>query len=104
MLVIRRRAGESLLIGKDIEIEVLEIGLNKVKLGIMGSRSVQVVRKEVELAAESNRLAGALSQSARDLIVEKVSRLSQAVENPADKNSRERYSGHPKRKENPDLA
>ncbi len=104
MLVIRRRAGQSLLIGEEIEIEILEIGLNKVKLGISGSRSVQVVRKEVVLAAESNKHAGSLSMAVKDLIVKKVSQMSQAVDNGVDKNSRARYSGHPSQKENPDPA
>jgi carbon storage regulator CsrA len=34
MLVISRRAGESILIGEDVEIQVLETGSGRVKLGI----------------------------------------------------------------------
>ncbi|MGD0616041.1 MAG: carbon storage regulator [Bryobacteraceae bacterium] len=57
MLVVRRRAGESVLIGGDIEVVVLEAGQNRVKLGIMAPREVLVFRKELELTREQNRAA-----------------------------------------------
>ena len=77
MLVVRRRAGESVLIGDDIEVVVLEAGQNRVKLGIMAPREILVFRKELELTREQNReaaitdalllsrLAGALSSLGR---------------------------------------
>jgi carbon storage regulator len=57
MLVVRRRQGESVLIGEDIEVVVLEAGANRVKLGIMAPREVLVFRKELELTREQNRVA-----------------------------------------------
>jgi carbon storage regulator len=57
MLVIRRRAGESILIAEDIEIEVLETGPTRVKLGIKAPKAVAVRRKEVRLTEEQNRAA-----------------------------------------------
>jgi len=54
MLVIRRRAGESILIAGDIEIEVLETTPTRVKLGIRAPREVDVVRKEVGIIAGEN--------------------------------------------------
>lgn len=57
MLVVRRRQGESVLIGDDIEIVVLEAGANRVKLGIMAPREILVFRKELELTREQNRVA-----------------------------------------------
>jgi carbon storage regulator len=57
MLVIRRRAGESIVIGEGIEIQVIEISGTRVKLGIQAPRQVPVVRKEVQLTAEENRTA-----------------------------------------------
>jgi carbon storage regulator len=100
MLVIRRRAGESILVGTDIEIEVLEAGSNRVKLGIVGPRSTQVVRKEVKLTADNNLSAGSLSLEMRDLIVKKIARIPQAGANPSDKPCESEYSGHPVKKEN----
>ncbi|MGA2325870.1 MAG: carbon storage regulator [Bryobacteraceae bacterium] len=58
MLVIRRRAGESVLIGEDVEIQVTEIGPSRVKLCISAPREVTVLRKEVKLTREENVAAG----------------------------------------------
>jgi carbon storage regulator len=101
MLVIRRRAGESILIGPDIEVEILDAGANKVKLGIVGPRSIQVVRKEVKLTAETNLSAALLSIEMKDLIVKKIAQIPQAKANASDKTSESGYSGHPVEKENP---
>jgi carbon storage regulator len=57
MLVISRRAGESLFIGDEIEIELLEISPSQVKLGIRAPRQVRVLRKEIRVTAEQNRAA-----------------------------------------------
>jgi carbon storage regulator len=57
MLVIRRRAGESILINGDIEIEVLEAGLSQVKLGISAPKDIPIVRKEVHVTGQQNRAA-----------------------------------------------
>jgi carbon storage regulator len=57
VLVIRRRAGESLLIGEDIEIQILEISPARVKLGILAPDSVQILRKELKLTIEQNVIA-----------------------------------------------
>jgi carbon storage regulator len=54
MLVLRRRAGDSLLIGGDVEVEILEITPTRVKLGILAPDSVTIVRKEVHLTREQN--------------------------------------------------
>ena len=58
MLVIRRRAGESILIADDIEIEVLETTPTRVKLGIKAPKEVTVLRKEVRLTAGSQPRRG----------------------------------------------
>jgi carbon storage regulator len=57
MLVIRRRAGESIVISGDVEIEVLESSPTRVKLGIRAPKEVSVVRKEVSLTADENQAA-----------------------------------------------
>ncbi len=57
MLVIRRRAGESLLIADNIEIEVLDVGPTQVKLGIRAPKEVLVLRKEIQLIREQNQAA-----------------------------------------------
>lgn len=57
MLVIRRRAGDSILIGDNIEIEILEVGATQVKVGITAPKEIPVVRKEVSLTWQANRAA-----------------------------------------------
>lgn len=57
MLLIRRRVGESLLIGSNVEIQILEISPNRVKLGIVAPAEVSVVRQEMQLTREQNRIA-----------------------------------------------
>lgn len=58
MLIITRRAGEKLMIGDDIVVEVLEIVGNQVRVGIQAPQSVRVYREEIWLAVkEENRAA-----------------------------------------------
>jgi carbon storage regulator len=57
MLVIRRRAGESFLIGDDVEIEILEVGADHVKLGIAAPKEVSILRKEVHITRQQNEAA-----------------------------------------------
>lgn len=57
MLVMRRRAGESFLIGADIEIEILEVGPTRVKLGIVAPAQLAISRKEVILTRAENLTA-----------------------------------------------
>ena len=57
MLVITRRAGEGILIGDNIELQVIELSHSRVKLGIAAPRSLGILRKEILLAAEENRTA-----------------------------------------------
>lgn len=65
MLVIRRRAGESLLVGDNVEVEILEISGGQVKLGIRAPREVSILRKEVYLTREQNRAAVESARSPR---------------------------------------
>jgi len=57
MLVITRRAGEGVLIGQDIELQVIELSGSRVKLGIAAPRSFHILRKEIRIAAEENLAA-----------------------------------------------
>ncbi len=66
MLVIRRRAGESFLIGDNVEVEILDIAPSQVKIGIRAPREVAVLRREIYLTAEQNRSASNVPQTAMD--------------------------------------
>ena len=54
MLILRRRPGESLLIGDDVEVEILETGSWGVKVGIHAPRGITVLRKELLMVREAN--------------------------------------------------
>lgn len=60
MLVMRRRAGESILIGDDIEIQILHIGPSRIKIGITAPKPVPVTLKEVKLVGQENLAAAQL--------------------------------------------
>ena len=64
MLVIRRRLGETLLIGDEIEIEILETGASSVKLGIRAPKQVIVLRKEIQITGQQNLAAAKEKSSA----------------------------------------
>jgi carbon storage regulator len=57
MLVLRRRAGESLLIGDDVEIEVLAITAQGAKIGVRAPREMVVLRKELKITEQQNEAA-----------------------------------------------
>ena len=76
MLVIRRRPGEVLLIGDNVEIEVLEASGSQVKLGIRAPREVAVLRKEVRMVGEANRVA------ARNIPAGRVDQLLTSLKTP----------------------
>jgi carbon storage regulator len=63
MLVIRRRAGESVLIGDDVAIEVLAVESSQVKLGIRAPREILVLRHEVYVTRRANHEAAAADVS-----------------------------------------
>ena len=63
MLVLRRRAGECLLIGDNVEIEIIEISRTRVKVGVRAPKHVAVLRKEsISLAVENREACGLVSQ------------------------------------------
>ncbi len=57
MLVLRRRAGESVLIGDDIEIELLAVTQQGAKIGIRAPKEMVVLRKELKVTQEQNAQA-----------------------------------------------
>lgn len=65
MLILARKLNERIVIGDDIEISVVEIKGDQVKLGVSAPRDVKVYRHEVyEAIQEENRKA---AESARDI-------------------------------------
>ncbi|RKX91500.1 MAG: carbon storage regulator [Spirochaetes bacterium] len=58
MLILSRKKNESIIINDNIEVSVVEIKGDQIKLGIKAPRSVKVFRQEVYLAIqEANKEA-----------------------------------------------
>ena len=58
MLALARKVNESIMLGNDIEITLLEIKGDQVKIGISAPKSVPIYRKEIYLQIqEENRQA-----------------------------------------------
>lgn len=53
-MILRRRAGESLLIGDAVEIEILETANWGVKVGIRAPKEISILRKELKVTREAN--------------------------------------------------
>lgn len=67
MLVLSRRANESIVIAGEIVVTVLEVRGDQVRLGIRAPRSVAVHREEVQAAIrEENRSAADVGRDALD--------------------------------------
>lgn len=54
MLVLSRKVGESVVVGGNVTIEVVEIRGDKIRLGFTGPREVPIHRKEVFDAIKRN--------------------------------------------------
>jgi carbon storage regulator len=52
MLVFSRKKNDAIVVGNDVEITVISIGRDFVKLGINAPRQIPIHRKEVFLAIE----------------------------------------------------
>jgi len=61
VLVLARRSNQSIMIGDDIEIVIVDIKGDQVKIGVKAPKSVSVHRAEVykEIQEENRKAAGA---------------------------------------------
>ena len=57
MLVLTRKSNQSIMIGDDIEVTVLSVMGEKVRIGIQAPRDIPVFRKEVYLEIQQERMA-----------------------------------------------
>ena len=68
MLVLTRKKGQSLMIGQEIEISIVDIQGDQVRIGINAPRSVSIHRKEVfEEILQENLQASTVSLSTEEL-------------------------------------
>ena len=81
MLVLTRKPGQSIMIGDGVEVQVLSVAGEKVRLGITAPRDVSIFRNEVydRIESEQGRGGGedAEDEGANAAVAEALDRLSQ---------------------------
>jgi carbon storage regulator len=74
MLVLTRKSNQSIMIGDDIEITVLSVAGDKVRIGIQAPRDIPVFRTEVYLEIQQeNAEAGVGSRAEVDAALKRLS-------------------------------
>ncbi len=70
MLVVTRKTEESIIIADNIEIVVLEVGKDRVKLGVTAPKDVKIIRNELRKAQDANlESSKAVSKAAIDAML-----------------------------------
>lgn len=64
MLVVTRKTDESIIVSDDIEITILEIAKDKVKIGISAPKEVKIIRSELKHAQQTNEQSASVSKNA----------------------------------------
>lgn len=79
MLVLSRRVGESIVIGNEVVVTVLDVRGDQIRVGVDAPRDVQIHREEVHrsLQAENARAASSADRARR-----LVARMPQAARRP----------------------
>ncbi|MDX1959125.1 MAG: carbon storage regulator CsrA [Leptospiraceae bacterium] len=68
MLVLTRRLNESIMIGNDIELTIIDIKGDQIKLGIKAPKNITVHRSEIhQEILEENKKATKIQISPKDL-------------------------------------
>ena len=75
MLVLTRKGNQSIMIGDDIEVSVLAIMGEKVRIGIEAPRAVPVFRKEVYVEIQQDRDAAGEDEEEVEEVDRELSRL-----------------------------
>ncbi len=72
MLVLKRKAGESIIISDNIEIKIIEIEDGRIKIGIEAPKEVSILRKEV---LDETRIENQQSSETKDIDKSILNRL-----------------------------
>jgi carbon storage regulator len=63
MLVLKRKLNQSIMIGDDIEVEILGVEGDQVKLGIRAPKHIEVHRKEIYISIQDTNKESTFGQS-----------------------------------------
>ncbi len=81
MLILTRKHNESITIGDSIEVSIIEIKGDQVKLGIKAPREIKVYRKEVYLAIQEENKAAAMTSTELPVIGSLIPNKDKDTEN-----------------------
>jgi len=65
VLIITRRAGERIMLGDDVRIEIMEVVGSSVRVGVEAPRSVPIYREEIWSAVKEENQAAAAVESTK---------------------------------------
>jgi len=68
MLALSRKTNESIMLGNDIEISILEIKGDQVKIGIKAPKAVPIFRKEIYLQIQEENKKAVAQEQTRETI------------------------------------
>jgi carbon storage regulator len=77
VLVLTRKSNQSIMIGDDIEVSVLSIMGEKVRVGIQAPRDIPVFRKEVYLEIQQERAKEMASSNVRAEVDQALRKLKE---------------------------
>lgn len=83
MLVLSRQRNETIMIGDDIEITIVDVRGDKVRLGITAPPHIAVHRKEVYEAIRRNKLANQSGDGQSASVESFANRRNKKEENPS---------------------
>ena len=70
MLVLTRKTNQSIMIGDDVEVTVLAVSRDKIRLGITAPKDVPVYRKEVYLSIKGESESAGADDDAREAVAD----------------------------------
>ena len=79
MLVLTRKPGQSIMIGDGVEVQVLSVAGEKVRLGITAPRDVSIFRNEVydRIESEASPPDREVDEGTDEVVEDALERLSQ---------------------------
>jgi len=93
MLVLTRKKGQSIMIGDDVEISVVEVNGDAVRIGIRAPKDVSIYRREIYEAIQEENIRAARAAA------EMAARLGKTKNGTEDDREKEGNRGNKENKE-----
>ncbi len=83
MLVLTRKSNQSIMIGDDVEVSVLSVVGEKVRIGIQAPQNVPVFRTEIYLEIQRQQEPGADAAAGKDEVAGEVDQALRGLSEPS---------------------